>query len=111
MGLLDDNDLAQMRADLVEVRGDREISIAIRRGDTTLTAQPVRIAGAGSAQGQEKDAAGSQEARGRVLVLGGIAFDIQPGDRFNDDNGVLYTVVFVRPNRAAAVVAEAEAVE
>lgn len=111
MGLLNSDDLVQMRADLAEVRGDRESSIVIRRGSTTLAAQPVRIAGAGSAQGQEKDGDASQEVRGRVVVLGSITLDIQPGDRFNDENGLLYTVTFVWPNRSAAVIAEAEAVE
>ncbi|MCL4295680.1 MAG: hypothetical protein KJ077_08130 [Anaerolineae bacterium] len=111
MGLLNSDDLAQMRSDLAEVRGDRETSIVIRRGSTTLAAQPVRIAGAGSAQGREADGDASQEVRGRVVVLGGITLDIQPGDRFNDENGVLYVVSFVRPNRSAAVIAEAEAVE
>jgi hypothetical protein len=44
-------------------------------------------------------------------VAGGVDFDVQPGDRFTDGSGVLYRVTFVRPNRDAAMTAEAEAVE
>jgi len=45
------------------------------------------------------------------VVVGGVGFNVRPGDRFNDANGVLYRVTFVRPNRLVMVVAEAEAVE
>lgn len=110
MGLLDDDDFSQMQADLAEVRGDREIEISIRRGDITLGPQPVRIAGT-AGQGQEKDGDTSQEARGRVVVLGSTTLDIEPGDRFNDDQNIRYVVIYVRPNRSAAVIAEAEATE
>lgn len=99
-----------MAADLAEVRGDNEIEVILRRGDTTLPAQPVRVARQGSFS-QQRDSDGGQAVRGRVVVLGGTDFDVQAGDRFNDGAGVLYEVSFVRPNRRAAVVAEAEAVE
>jgi hypothetical protein len=102
-------DWAQMQADLAAVRGDNEVSITIRRGDETLDAQAVRIAGAGSVS-QTRDSAGAQQATTRVVVLGATTLDVQPGDRFTVA-GVLYQVVFVQPNRRAAVVAEAEAVE
>jgi hypothetical protein len=36
---------------------------------------------------------------------------VQPGDRFTDPDGNLYEIVFVRPNRRAAVVAEANMIE
>lgn len=108
--MINSDDLTQMQADLATVRGDNESSITIRRGGTSLPAQPVRIARQG-AQGQKRDSDGGEETRGRVVIVGGTTLDIQPGDRFNDANGVLYRVAFVRPNRLVMVVAEAEAVE
>ncbi len=102
-------DLAQMTADLSEVRLDNETIITIRRGDNTLTPQSVRIVG--NATGQTKDGEAAQEVRGKVVVLGATNLDIQPGDRFNDAAGELYNVTFVRPNRTVATEAEAEVVE
>ena len=103
-------DWSQMAADLAAVRGDREETITIRRGGSTLDPQVVRIARAGGG-GREMESAGGQESRGRVVVLGSATLDIRPGDRFNDSNGTLYRVIFVRPNRRAAVIAEAEVIE
>lgn len=108
--MLTAGDWLEMAAGLAEVRGDNEVSIALRRGDATLEAQAVRIARMGGT-GLERDSAGAQQAVGRVVVLGATSLDIEPGDRFNDGAGMLYEVVFVRPNRRAAVVAEARAVE
>lgn len=108
--MINSDDLAQMRADLAAMRQDNEINIVIRRGSTTLATQPVRIARQGS-QAQPRDSLGGEEVRGRVVVVGGVDFDVQVGDRFNDTGGVLYRVAFVRPNRLVAVVAEAEAVQ
>jgi hypothetical protein len=108
--MLASDDLAQMQSDLAQVRGDREETITIRRGSNTLSAQTVRIARLGG-QGREADSPGAQQSVARVVVLGATTLDIQPGDRFNDDNGVLYEVVAVRPNRGAAVIAEARVVE
>lgn len=109
-GLVSAGDLAQMQADLAAVRGDREETITIRRGATTLDGQAVRIARAGGS-GSVRESGEAQESGSRVVVMGGVDLDIEPGDRFNDAGGVLYQVVLVRPNRAASVVAEAEVVE
>ena len=106
--MLTSGDWAQMAADLDRVRGDNQVSVAIRRGSTTLAAQTVRIAGTG--HGQEKQGQAAQQASGPVVVLGSTSLDIQNGDRFTT-GGVLYEVVFVRPNRRAGVVAEAKVVE
>jgi hypothetical protein len=108
--MIDEDDLAQMRDDLAEVRGDNEVSIVIRRGATSLAAQVVRIARQGGSMAQQRDSAGAQQAIGRVMLLGPTTFDVQPEDRFTVD-GLLYQVRFVRPNRRAAVVAEAEAIK
>jgi hypothetical protein len=107
--MLSADDWAQMAADLAEVRGDNQVSIVIRRGASTLAAQNVRIAGAGS--GRSAQGSGTEAAVSSVVVLGATTLDIQPGDRFNDGAGVLYEVVAVRPNRRAAVTADAQAVQ
>jgi hypothetical protein len=109
MGLIGSDDLAQMAADLAEVRGDNEVSVIIRRGGSTLAAQSVRVARTGG-QGMERDSEGAQQATGRVVVLGATTLDIEAQDRFSVA-GVLYEVVLVRPNRTAATVAEARLVE
>ena len=100
-----------MQVDLLAVRSDREESVVIRRGSTSLAAQTVRIARAGTASGQRADVGTLEEAQQRVVVLGGITLDIRPGDRFNDLAGILYEVVAVRPNRRAAVMAEARVIQ
>jgi hypothetical protein len=108
--MLNGEDWAQMQADLAAVRVDNEVSITIRRGNTTLPAQTVRVARAGGAQGREQDSEGAQQVVGRVVVLGPTTFDVAPGDRFTLDEN-LYEVAFVRPNRRAAMIAEAEVIE
>jgi hypothetical protein len=92
--------------DLQAVIADNPISIEIRRAGAIIAAQTVRIARMGGG-GTVKQGAGTQESRGRVVILGAIDFDVQPDDRFTVD-GELYRVVLVRPNRRAATVAEAE---
>lgn len=98
------SDWAAMRVDLLAVRDDNAVSVVIRRGNTALPAQAVRIAQRGGSRPAATNAA--ERVAGGVLVLGDVALDIQPGDRFNA-NGLLYEVVGVRPNRRAATVAEA----
>jgi hypothetical protein len=107
--MLSDADWLRMQADLAAIRGDNEVEITIRRKDSTLEPQAVRIAR--TASGRVQRGEGTKESEGRVVVLGGMDFDVQPGDRFTDPAGNLYRVVFVRPNRRAAVVAEANMVE
>jgi hypothetical protein len=108
--MLNPDDIEQMRADLASVRQDKPISIVIRRGATTLTAQNVRLARPGGhAQTQASDQA--RETRAVTLVFGVATLDIQVDDRFNDANGTLYRVRFVRPDRRVETVAEAVVVE
>lgn len=108
--MLTDADRAAMRAGLAEVRGDREVMIAIRRGKTTLAAQSVRLARSGTGRAMAADVEGMEAALSMVTVLGGLDFDVQPADRFTAD-GVLYQVVAVHPNRDSAVMAEARMVQ
>lgn len=93
-----------MRADLLSVRDDNPVSITIRRGNTQLVAQTVRIAR--TAAGQRTDTGTLEQHEGRVVVMGDTTLDIATGDKFNA-GGSLYQVDFVRPNKSAAVVAEA----
>lgn len=102
------DDLTQMQADLAAVRGDNEVQIVIRRGQTTLAAQRVRVAR--MSPGAKRDDAAVREARGQVVLMGGLTLDVQLDDRFTL-SGVLYRVSFVRPNRTVAVMAEAEQIE
>lgn len=104
MGLLTDADRAAMRADLISVRDDNPVSIVIRRGNTTLAAQTVRIARLAPAR--RTDQGNVEQSEQRVVVMGAIALDIAKGDRFNA-GGNLYEVDFVRPNQTAMVAAEA----
>lgn len=97
-----------MQADLKAIRDDRPASVVIRRGETTLAAQTVRIARVGrgynfiSGQGREK--------RADALAMGDVTFDVQGGDRFTNEN-ILYEVIFIRPNKDEMIVAELQAVE
>jgi hypothetical protein len=80
--LLTSDDRAQMSADLASIRDERPVSIAIRRNGATLAAQTVRIARGGNIQAGTTDADGLQAAVGAVIVVGDVALDIQPGDKF-----------------------------
>jgi hypothetical protein len=106
--MLSTADWTRMQADLAAVRGDNPVSITIRRGATTLAAQTVRVARTNS-QGAMSAGDKSDEHRGKVVILGGTTLDIAPEDRFTVA-GILYRVIVVRPNKKAAVVAEAESV-
>lgn len=104
MGLLTDADRAAMRADLQAVRDDNPVSITIRRGNTTLPTQTVRIARLAPAR--RTDSGQMEQSEQRVVVMGDTDLDIAKGDRFNAA-GNLYEVDFVRPNQTAMVAAEA----
>ena len=107
--MLNSDDLAQMRADLLTVRDDHAVSIVIRRGTTTLAAQTVRVAQAGSRRQWSKSGQ-AKESNSNLLVLGDVNFDVQPEDRFTL-SGLLYKVIHVQPNEMAATTAEAEVAE
>jgi hypothetical protein len=107
--MLTDGDRERMRADLAAVRGDREVTVSLRRGGATLAGQRVRVARRGV--GGATEVAGVSSAMvAPVTVLGGVDLDIAPRDRFTVD-GVLFVVVSVHPNRDVAVMAEAKQVE
>jgi len=106
--MLSDAQRARMQSALLAIRDDRPASIVITRSGETLDAQTVRIARI--ARGRTFQSGQGREQRADVVVLGDVNFDVQVNDNFTDD-GTLYKIVFVRPNRDSAVVAEATAVQ
>ena len=102
-------DFAKAREQLRIVRGENEQNIAIRRGETTLSAQAMRVEMAGGRASQFQSAA-AREARLAAFVLMEYDADVEKDDRFTW-NGLLLRVVFVQPNRLAATIAEAVVVE
>ena len=97
------------RSRLRAIRARNEVSLAIRRGSTTLSAQDMRIEFAG-ARGARLQSDAARAATQAVFILGEPDMDIQPEDRLTYD-GKLMRVVFIQPNRLAATIAEAIAVE
>jgi hypothetical protein len=103
-------DRDRMRADLAEVRDDRPVSVAVRRGNSTLAAQTVRVARSGTGRSATVDTGALQGVMTQITVLGGVGLDMRPLDRFTVD-GMLYEVVAVHPNRDVAVMVEARLVQ
>jgi sirohydrochlorin ferrochelatase len=106
--MLNDLDRARMKADFKAIRDDRPASIAIRRGETELEAQTVRIARVG--RGYRSMSGQGREMRADAIAMGDETLDVKTGDRFTNE-GTLYEVVFVRPNKDEMVVAEIMAVQ
>lgn len=102
--------LTQVNADLMKVRDERAESIVIRRGSDSLSAQTVRIE-KGTQYGALVRSLNGKEYRATAVVLGDTDLNIAVEDRFNDQNGILFMVIFVNPNHEACTVAEATAVE
>jgi len=98
-----------MTADLQAIRDDRPVSIAIRRNNSTLAVQTVRIARGGNVQAGVTDTEGLQAAVGAVIVVGDATLNIQPGDRFTVA-GTLYEVSAIHPNRDHGTQAQARQV-
>lgn len=95
--------------DMRAIRKDNEVSLTIRRNETTLSAQLMRIEIAGSrAMMAMSDAA--RQAKQAAYILGEPNMDIAIDDRLTYNN-ILLRVVFVQPNRLAATIAEAVVVE
>lgn len=112
--MLSADDLTRMQADMNTVRNGNAVSVAFRRGNTTLTAQTVRLAGAGFASERRSASGTAQESRDQITMLGPTTLNIQIDDRFTLTVGgvpVLYRVTWVRPDRRVATMARAEAIE
>jgi len=102
-------DWTQAQKDMRAIRADNEVSVAIRRDATTLTAQSMRIEYAGS-RGFRLQSDAARSATQAVFILGEPDMDVAVEDRLTY-GGVLFKVVFVQPNRLACTIAEAIAIE
>jgi hypothetical protein len=101
-------DWTRVANDLRRVRAENEVSVALRRGETTLDAQSMRIEYAG-ARGFRLQSDAARQGQQAVFILGEPDMDIAADDRLTY-GGVLFQVVFVQPNRLAATMAEAIAI-
>lgn len=86
------------------IRARNEVSLVIRRGESTIAAQPMRIEYAGT-RGFKIQSDAAREAQQAVFILGEPDMDIQRDDRLTY-NGMLIEVVFIQLNRLAATIAE-----
>jgi len=106
--MLSAGDWLRMQELAAQVRTDRSFDVELRRGDTTLGAQEVRIEAVGRGSRLQSDAA--REAQTAVVIFGAMDLDIAVDDRFTQDD-ILYRVVFVSVNRDVDTQAEAVAVQ
>lgn len=89
---------------LRKIRERNEVSLALRRGDTTLTAQLMRIEYAGT-RGFRLQSDAARSANQAVFILGEFDMDIQNEDRLTYDDHLI-EVVFIQPNRLPGTIAE-----
>lgn len=102
-------DIAAMAADAGRIIAERPLSVAFRRGETTLPAQTVRVVAR----------SGSSTRRGEMtaaphwplVVIGPAALDVAVGDRFNAYGGELCEVKAIHNDRRAFTQAEADLAE
>lgn len=99
----------QIEKDMRKIRAENEKSVVLRRNNTPLTAQLMRIEITGT-RGFQVQSDAAREARQAVVILGEKNMDIAREDRFTE-NGDVYRVVFIQPNREACTIAEAVVVQ
>ena len=102
--MLTSDDLTQMSTEGLELIGDNETAVTIRRGNTTLVPQSVRLLRRKT--GVVSRTPQGTETRTGVLIMGAVDLDIQINDRFTT-GGALYRVSYVQPDKRAATFAEA----
>ncbi len=102
-------DWTSIAEDMRKIRGENEVSLAIRRGSSTLTAQAMRIELAGG-RGFKLQSDAARAAQTAMFILGEPDMNIQVDDRLTYQ-GILLKVVFIQPNRLAFTIGEAIAVE
>jgi hypothetical protein len=105
--MLSAGDWQLMRDLAAQVRSDRSQDVELRRGDTTLDPQEMRIEAVGRGSRLQSDAA--RESKTAVVIFGDIDLDIAVDDRFTLEE-MLFQVVFVSVNRDIDTQAEAVAV-
>lgn len=92
------------RARLRKIRARNEVSLAIRRGNTDLPAQLMRIEYAGL-RGARLQSDAARAATQACFILGEPDMDIQTEDRITHQ-GHLIKVVFIQLNRQFGTIAE-----
>src|SRR5688572_21054890 len=102
-------DWTAAQADMRAIRAENEISVAIRRADSTLAAQLMRIEYAGT-RGFRLQSDAARQSNQAVFILGEPDMNVAIDDRLTYGE-IVYRVVFIQPNRLAATIAEAVAVE
>lgn len=101
-------DWTTIEKDIRKIRQEDEVTLALRRGSSSVSAQAMRIVHAGGrAWKLQSDAA--RQAQQAMFILGEKDMDIEVGDRLNYFD-LLVEVVFIQPNRQAFTIAEAIAV-
>ncbi len=105
---MDADELAEIQNALLDVISEAAVSLALRRGGTTLAAQSVRIGGGQG--GRRTYGTHTSETRADVVIGGATDLDIQIDDEFNLDES-LYQVRYVHPNRMFMTRAEAQRVQ
>ena len=91
------------------IRARNEVSLSIRRGSSTLTAQDMRIEYAGS-RGMRLQSDAARAATQAVFILGEPDMDIQAEDRLTYQSKLI-KVVFIQVERQFATIAEGEVEE
>lgn len=102
-------DWSSIADDMRKIRAENEVSLVIRRGASSLTAQAMRIELAGG-RGFKLQSDAARAAQTAMFVLGEPDMNIAVDDRLTYQ-GILLQVVFIQPNRLAFTIAEAVAVE
>lgn len=102
-------DWTQAANDMRAIRAENEVSLAGRRGASTLSTQLMRIEYAGT-RGYHLQSDAARSAEQAVFILGEPDMNIQREDRYTFDGHVI-EVVFIQPNRLAATIAEAIVIE
>jgi hypothetical protein len=102
-------DWTQAQKDMRAIRADNEVSVALRRDATTLTAQLMRIEYAG-VRGFRLQSDAARQANQAVFILGEPDMNVALDDRLTY-GGILFKVIFIQPNRLACTIAEAVAIE
>lgn len=92
------------RERLRKIRARNEVSLVIRRGNTSLPAQDMRIEYAGS-RGARLQSDAARAATQACFILGEHDMDIQPEDRLTHEGHVI-KVVFIQLNRQFGTIAE-----
>ncbi len=106
--MLNSDDIARMKATNTAIIADKSTSIAILRGDSTESAQTVRLVDL-SQRPMERLTEGGDVVLITLVVVGEHDMNIQRGDRFFV-NSAFYEVIVVRPWEHIKTVAECQLV-